>query len=96
MSKVFIEVEEGVVEKLDEFIKWCYYENLSEKTGEEGYYPEDPSWIGRLPEILMSFARPISKGFGLYPYTEEVVRMKEEWDVLIEKEEKEKEEWENN
>jgi hypothetical protein len=25
-----------------------------------------------------------------------IVRMKEEWDVLIEKEEKEKEKWENN
>ncbi len=87
MSKVLIEVEEGVVEKLDEFIKWCYYENLAEKTDEEGYYP-DPSWIVRLPKILMSYARPISKGFGLYPYNQEVVRMKEKWDVLIEEEKK--------
>ena len=70
-----IEVEEGVVEKLDDFIKWCYYENLFYKDERLGGYCPDPSWVYRLPTILMSYARPISKGFGLYPYNQEQLKV---------------------
>ena len=31
MSKIMIEVDEGGLERLDDFIKWCYTENIEEK-----------------------------------------------------------------
>ncbi len=69
--KMMIEVEEGAVEKLDEFIKWCYTENI-ESNKEDVEYTDD--WFVHIPDTLMQFAKPIAKAFTLYPYNQKKVR----------------------
>ena len=66
-TKVFIEVDEDAVEKLDKFIKWCYGVNITEKKEEWGY---DVDAVDGIPKSLMHFAKPIAKSFGLYPFNQ--------------------------
>ena len=70
MSKIMIEVDEGGLERLDDFIKWCYTENIEEKNDNWGY---DADRVYNIPYTLMYYAKPIAKAFGLYPYNQPIV-----------------------
>ena len=69
--KTMIEVDDDALEKLDEFLHWCYTENLGDKREEWG----DGSHLWSIPETLIGFAKPIAKSFGLYPYNQPKVSM---------------------
>lgn len=64
---VSIEVEEDALERLDSFIRWCYTENIMEKNDNWGY---DADRVYSIPHTLMSYALPIAKSFGLYPFNQ--------------------------
>ena len=68
-----IAVDDDALEKLDKFIKWCYYENIYNKN-DDWVWGEDADYVYGIPKTLMSFAKPIAKSFGLYPYNQKEVR----------------------
>lgn len=82
MAKVMIEVEEGAMEVLDDFIKEVYSLELFWK--HHGGYDCDASGIGhpyRLVLIDKQEAKWVAKAFGLYPYNQAIVHEPEIKDV---------------
>jgi len=70
-TKVFIEVDEDAMEKLDKFIHEKYSSRLwIRNMGKEEYYldwKDEPSEYQRV-EWQAKEAKELAKSFGLYPY----------------------------
>ena len=84
MPKVMIEVEEGAVEVLDDFIKEVYSVELFWK--HHGGYDIDTSEMGhpyRLVLIDKQEAKILAKAFGLYPYNQAIVHEPEIKDPVV-------------